>query len=60
VPVFRVDVVSGKRELWKTLSPPDPAGVDYFNLLFVTPNSQAYIYGFDRRLCDLFILTGLH
>jgi hypothetical protein len=58
--VFRVDPVSGKRELWKSFAPPDPAGVrsdSWFVVL--SADSQSYFYSFQTHLSELYLVTGL-
>jgi len=57
--VFRVDPVSGKRELWKELAPPDPTGVVDVQGVVMTPDASAYAYTYVRILSDLFVAQGL-
>jgi hypothetical protein len=58
--VFRVDLRTGARVLWKTLSPSDPVGVeDMRGTVSITPDGQSYCYSSMRRLGDLFVVTGL-
>jgi hypothetical protein len=64
--VFRVDVATGRRELWLDASPPDPAGVDPFDfepfgadLAVITPDGRYYAYSYLRTLSDLFLVEGL-
>jgi hypothetical protein len=57
--VYRVELASGKRELPMTLSPPDPTGVNFVGPMLVTPDANSYVYGSDRRLCNLYVVTGL-
>ena len=60
VEVFRVELATGARVLWKTLSPSDPVGVeDLRGTVAITPDAQAYCYSFMRRLGDLFVVDGL-
>jgi eukaryotic-like serine/threonine-protein kinase len=59
VHVYRVDLASGKRELSMTLSPPDPTGVDSLGPILVTPDAKSYVFGLDRRFCNLYLVTGL-
>lgn len=54
-----VDVATGQRKPWKTLSPTDPTGVDFIYPVMVAPNGQAYAYGLNRRMGDLYVVTGL-
>jgi hypothetical protein len=60
VDVFRVELATGARVLWKTLSPSDPVGVeDLRGTVAITPDAQAYCYSFMRRLGDLFVVDGV-
>jgi eukaryotic-like serine/threonine-protein kinase len=58
--VFRVDLTSGSRTLWKTLAPVDPVGVEFgAGSPVMTPDASAYCYSYTRRLGDLFVVDGL-
>jgi eukaryotic-like serine/threonine-protein kinase len=58
--IFRIELATGRRALWKTLSPYDTAGVEAFPGLFaMTPDAETYCYSYMRRLGDLFVVDGL-
>jgi len=57
--VTRVDLDTGKREIWKDLLPADPAGVERISNVLVTPDGRGYAYCFARLLSDLFVVEGL-
>ena len=58
--LFRVDVVTGRRTHWKTLTPSDPVGVEVDRAsVVVAADGSAYCYSFSRRLGDLFLADGL-
>jgi WD40 repeat protein len=57
--VYRVNVATGARELWKQFSPIDPAGVYKISPVSVTPDGGAYAYSALRTLSDLYIADGL-
>ena len=60
VDVFRVDITTGARVLWKTLSPSDPVGVEGMRgTVVMTPDARSYCYSYMRRLGDLFVVDGL-
>jgi Tol biopolymer transport system component len=60
IDVFRVDLGTGERVLWKTLAPSDPVGVERLPAtVAITPDAQAYCYSYMRRLGDLFVVDGL-
>ena len=58
--VTRVDLGSGKREVWKDLMPADPAGIERISNLLVTPDAKGYAYCYARLLSDLFVVEGLN
>ena len=57
--VYRVDLGSSARTLWKQLMPPDPAGVEFVGPVLPTPDGKAYVYGYRRLLSDLYLVEGL-
>jgi dipeptidyl aminopeptidase/acylaminoacyl peptidase len=63
--VFRFDLRSRRKSLWKELSPTDVAGlvrVARFNGapgLVITPDGRTYAYQYFRDLNDLFLVEGL-
>ena len=60
VDVFRVEITTGARVLWKTLAPPDTVGVEGLRgTVVITPDARSYCYSYMRRLGDLFVVDGL-
>jgi hypothetical protein len=57
--VYRLNVETGQRTLWKQLMPPDPAGVELVGPILPTPDGKAYVYGYRRMLSDLYLVDGL-
>jgi hypothetical protein len=57
--VYKVDVTSGKRQLWRTFTPSQPAGVLTFRRIFVTRDAKHYLYETRRVTSELFIMQGL-
>ena len=57
--VYRVDLATGARTLWKQLMPPDPAGVEFVGPVLPAPDGKAYVYGYRRLLSDLYLVEGL-
>ena len=57
--VFLVDVSSGRRTLWKELSPFDPAGVSVILNIAITPDGKSYAYDYRQVLSDLYLVEGL-
>ena len=60
IDVFRVELTTGVRVLWKTVTPPDPVGVQGLRgTVTITPDARSYCYSYMRRLGDLFVVDGL-
>jgi eukaryotic-like serine/threonine-protein kinase len=57
--VEKLDLATGKRTLWRTLAPADPAGVSQIGPIVMTPDGASYIYGYHRTLSDLYLVEGL-
>jgi len=57
--VYRLDAASGKRELWKELTPPDPAGISSLSPPAVAADGRTYVYSYNRILSDLFLAEGI-
>ena len=57
--VFRVDVGSGRRELWREFAPSDPTGVVEIQWITMTPDAAAYAYTYARILSELYVAEGL-
>ena len=57
--VYRLDVASGKREVWKTLTVPDPTGLASIGWIQPTPDGNSYAFTYSRSLSQLYIGDGL-
>jgi len=57
--VSRLEIATGRREHWKKLVPPDPAGVYSIIEFEVTPDGRAYFYGYTRLLSQLYLAKDL-
>jgi dipeptidyl aminopeptidase/acylaminoacyl peptidase/predicted Ser/Thr protein kinase len=57
--IMRLDVTTGQRAPWKELMPLDNAGVQNIGPIRITPDGKSYVYGFQRRLSDLYLVEGL-
>jgi len=57
--VYRLDLVSGKRELVTTIAPSDIDGVTAIVSVRMTEDGKTYAYSFTRELSDLFLVSGL-
>jgi len=56
--VMRVDLASGRRELFKKIGPSDPAGVALYQVVF-TPDGKYYAYSCGNELSQLYLVEGL-
>ncbi len=57
--VYRYEISSGRRELWKEVGPPDAAGLSFFARFVPTADGHAYAYSYLRALSYLQIVDGL-
>ena len=57
--VYRLDVQTGQRTLWKQLMPSDPAGVENIGPILITPDAKTCVFGYHRMLADLYLVEGL-
>ena len=57
--VERLDVTTGRREVWKTLVPADPVGIERLDSPVITPDGRGYCYSYARRLSELYVADGL-
>jgi len=57
--VYRLDLRTGQRTLWKELMPSDPAGVETIGPILMTPDAKSCVYGYQRTLSDLYLVDGL-
>ncbi len=57
--IFRLDFATGKRALWKELSPPDASGISNVAPPAIAADGKTYAYSYNRILSDLFLADGL-
>jgi eukaryotic-like serine/threonine-protein kinase len=57
--VYRVELSTGRRQLWKELNPPDPAGINFIRTPHISADGKAYAYNYNRVLSELFLVDGL-
>jgi eukaryotic-like serine/threonine-protein kinase len=57
--VFLLNLATGKRQLWKELTPADPSGVEGIGPIQITPDGKSYIYSVYRNLAGLYLVQGL-
>jgi len=56
--IYRIDLATGERRLWKEINPSDPAGVLYGNIMLAR-DGEHYIYRVRRVTGQLFLGEGL-
>jgi Tol biopolymer transport system component len=58
--VYRIEIETGRRELWRELLPADPAGVNRFEWIAISPDGRSYAYSYMRSIAsDLYLVEGL-
>jgi len=59
--IFRIEIETGKRELWKELMPADPVGITAASTtVAISRDRRSYAYGYVRVIAsDLYVLEGV-
>ncbi|HLN57366.1 MAG TPA: protein kinase, partial [Thermoanaerobaculia bacterium] len=57
--VFRLDLSTGRREVWKAFVPGDPAGITSLTPAAISEDGQTVLFGYGRSLADLYLAEGL-
>ena len=61
--IYKLDLATGRKELWREIAIPDPAGImivgPEFPTLLLTPDGSSYVYSYLRVLSDLYLVNGL-
>ena len=57
--VYRVEIATGRRELWKEFSLPDPTGVTGIGCAAITPDGKTFVFTYSQQLSDLYLVEGL-
>ena len=57
--VFKIDVATGTRELWKAIAPADRAGLIGIDNIVMTPDARGYAYSVEQILTNLKLAEGL-
>jgi Tol biopolymer transport system component len=56
--IYRINVSTGKRELWKEIGPADPVGAQMVGIA-ITPDGKSYAYSYQRDTSNLYLVNGL-
>ncbi len=57
--VYRLNVVSGERQLFKELHPADTTGLCDMSHILISADGRAYVYSYIRMLSELYMVKGL-
>jgi eukaryotic-like serine/threonine-protein kinase len=57
--VYRLDLTTHQKTLWKELMPSDSAGVSRIGPILMTADGNTSLYGYHRVLSDLYLVEGL-
>jgi Tol biopolymer transport system component len=57
--IFRVELTSGKRELWKVIKPSNPVAIRDVGRVLLTPDGKTYANRVVHDLGDLYLAEGL-
>ena len=57
--IYRVDLATGERTVWRELQPPDPTGIYRIGRVRTGAGGEAYAYTYYMQLVDLHVLEGL-
>ncbi|HSD72829.1 MAG TPA: hypothetical protein VLE54_08555, partial [Thermoanaerobaculia bacterium] len=57
--VYRYEISTGRKQLWKEVSPADTAGLSAIARILPTPDGRAYAYSYFRILSFLHVADGL-
>ena len=59
VKIYRLNIETGQRQLFKELTPSDTKGLCDMPKIRFSADGRSYIYGYTRLLSDLYVVTGL-
>jgi hypothetical protein len=59
VKIYRLNIVTGQRQLFKELNPMDMTGLCGLGHIILSEDGRSYIYGYTRLLSDLYMVKGL-
>ena len=57
--VYRLDVATGRKDLWKELIPLETAGLGDIGGVVLSRNGKSYVYGTGWILSELYLVSGL-
>jgi serine/threonine protein kinase/Tol biopolymer transport system component len=57
--IYRLDLDTGERKVWRELVPPDPIGIYRISRVLLSEDAQSYVYTYYMLLLDLHVIGGL-
>ena len=57
--VYRLDLTTGKREVWKEFMPGDPTGITSIAPNAISADGKTIFFGYSHTLSDLYLAEGL-
>jgi eukaryotic-like serine/threonine-protein kinase len=59
VKIYRLNILTGKREMFKEINPSDETGLCDMTHVMFSPNGQSYVFGYTRLLSELYLVSGM-
>ena len=59
VRVYRLNVLTGQRQLFREIMPPDVAGLGNISHIHFSSDGRAYVYSYTLLLSELYLVNGL-
>ena len=57
--VYHININSGQKDLWMSLSPQDRTGLDSISSLQMSSDGKSYAYSYERFLSDLYLTNSV-
>ena len=57
--VWRLDLETGRRDLWKEFTPGDPAGITFVQPVSISADGNTILFSYSHNLADLYVAEGL-
>lgn len=57
--VFRLDLATGRHELWKEFTPGDPAGITDLSPAAISADGNTVLVSYGHNLSDVYVAEGL-
>jgi eukaryotic-like serine/threonine-protein kinase len=57
--VYRVDIETGRSEVWKEFMPADPAGIETMAPMSISADGGTVLVGYGRALSELYLAEGM-